>query len=539
MVLALELSVMGKMENLRTGTMRNLTKKGIFSLALIFIFSLPYFAMAGNKLVLITSPSEVNAGEWTTKYTVQRQDDNGNPVTEGRTKVFPLSTSNGDRMNFSSIQSPPPPAPPGDNGFSITIREGKSSVDFYYYDEKAGTWTLSFSADGGEKDSTNLLVNRAEAKNVSKLSGDNQAGNIGTNLSDILTVKVTDDFGNGISGINIQWTITETPFEALGQVLSTQTVISDSDGKAGTMLTLGNKSGNYKIQASSGSLSHLPVTFTTFANSGTVSNISVLSGGCQSGIMNTVLSEPFVVKMTDEYGNPVKGTTVSWIITESPTGTEWQELSTASSSTDAEGKANTTLTLGNKAGLYKVKATYSKNKSLSVAFTVTTDRLVSIKGGSYNTFSIPFLFNNGNPEAVLKALGPYDPSKWRLLRLSGAGVYQEYPNLSDVSPGMGYWLITANDIDIHFEGQAVNADTTVILEPGWNQIGSPFTCSVKWDDIKNKNLGLFASNAVADVLWGYDDEKLEFSMRDEIDPWEGYYVYNSSGSSVSLIIPSN
>jgi len=518
--------------------MRNLTKTGIISLALIFFFCMPYVALAGNKLVILTYPSEVNAGEWTTFYTVQRQDDNGNPVTEGRTKVFPSSTSYGDRKEFSPIQSFPPPLPPGGGGFSITIREGKSSADFYYYDEKAGNWTITFSADGVDNDSKNLRVNRAEAEIISKLSGDNQSSNIGTNLPDFLAVKVTDRFGNGINGIDVHWSITETPYGAVGQILSTQTVVSDSEGKAGTMLTLGDKSGNYKIQASSSSLSYSPVTFNTFANSGKAHNISMLSGGCQSGFMNTVLTEPFVVKVTDEFGNSVRGVTVSWSIAESPTGAVWQELSDASSSTDSDGEAYATLTLGDKAGLYKVEATCCDVKGLSVAFTVTTDRLVSFKGGNYNMFSIPYLFNNRNPEAVLNALGPYNPAKWRLFRLSRSGEYQEYPNIPDFSPGMGYWLISAEDIEITLEGEAVYSDITLILEPGWNQIGSPFTCPVSWNDIKNMNPGLFASNAVADVLWGYDDERLEFAMRDAVDPWQSYYVYNSSGSSINLIIPN-
>ncbi len=383
-----------------------------------------------------------------------------------------------------------------------------------------------------------MRVNRAEAEVISILSGDNQSSNIGTNLPDSLAVKVTDRYGNGISGIAVQWSITETPYGAVGQILSTQTVVSDSEGKAETMLTMGNMNGNYKIQASSTSLPYSAITFNTFANSGKAQNISILSGGCQSGFMNTVLAEPFAVKLTDEFGNPVGGITVSWSIIESPTGSVWQELSKTSTSTNSDGEAYSTLTLGHKAGLYKVEATYSDVKSLSVAFTVTTDRLVSFKGGNYIMFSIPYLFSNGNPEAVLNALGPYDPSKWRLFRLNDSGEYKEYPGIHDISPGMGYWLISAKDIEINLDGEAANSDITIVLEPGWNQIGAPFTCSVSWNDIKKMNLGLFASNAVADVLWGYDDEKFELAMRDALDPWQSYYVYNSSGSSINFVIPS-
>jgi hypothetical protein len=253
--------------------------------------------------------------------------------------------------------------------------------------------------------------------------------------------------------------------------------------------------------------------------------------------MNTVLGEPFVVKVTDEYGNPVSGVTVNWNITESPPGSVWQELSDASSCTDSDGEAYTRLTLGEKAGFYKVEATCNDVESSFVTFTVITGQLVSCKAGSYSMFSIPYQLNDESPEAVFDVLGPYDPSKWRLFRLKSSGGYHEYPGIPDFSPGMGYWLITGEDIEVAIEGEAVNSDITLILEPGWNQIGCPFTCSVSWADIKKMNFGLFASHTVADVLWGYDDENLEFVMRNAIDPWQSYYVYNDSGSSINLIIP--
>lgn len=487
--------------------------------------------------MILTSPSEVAAGVWTTKFTVQRQDENGNPLTQGKTKVFPSSTSNGDRKEFSLIQAFPPPLPPYAIGFSITIREGRSSVDFYYYDENAGNWTITFAADGVENDSTNLRVDRADPEIISKVSGDNQTGTIGTSPQNFLVVKVTDRFGNAVNGIDVNWNISETPASASGQNLSAHILTSDSEGEAWTMLTLGDKSGDYKVQASSDFLSSAPITFNTFASSDEVRYISMISGSCLSGFMNTALEDPLVVKVTDEHGNLVSGISVSWSITEFPTGAVWQELSNASSITDSAGEAHTTLILGEKAGLYKVDASISDADGSPVTFSVTTGQLLSLKGGRYTTFSVPYQFKNGNPEAVLSALGPYDPSQWRLFRFMGSGEYKEYPGIADFSPGMGYWLISAKDIEISLEGEAVHSDITLTLEPGWNQIGCPFTCSVTWDDIKNRNLDLFSSNTIADVLWGYDNERLEFAMKDGIDPWQSYYVYNFSGSNINLIIP--
>ena len=376
-----------------------------------------------SKLVLTTYPSEVEAGSWSAKYTVQRQDEHGNPVTEGETTVNLSSSSDGAEKKFSETSG-------GDSEVtSVTIPDGSSSKDFYYYDEKAGECTISVSAEGLEGDSQSLTVNAGEGASISKVSGDCQRGEVNTALANPFVIKVTDDQGNGISGVTVTWSITETPADATGQELSATSTTTDSDGEAESTLTLGDKAGLYKVEASSSGLS----------------------------------------------GSPIK-------------------------------------------------------------FTATNGKSYFIKGGRFYAFSIPYRLIKGNAEVILAELGPYDPGIWRLFHY--AGEYHEYPNTPDFSPGLGYWLINAEDKEIFVEGgEDVNSDITLTLEPGWNQIGCPFACSVSWDSIKNENSNLFDNNVVADVLWGYDIEVGEYVMCDEMDPWQGYWVYNSSESNINLIIP--
>jgi len=107
-----------------------------------------------NKLVMTAYPSSVTAGSWTTVYTVQRQDQYGNPVTSGSTTVNLASSSTGVNKKFSESVGGPPAT-------SVTIPDGASSKDFYYYDEKAGSWTISVSATGLTGDSKPLTVNPA------------------------------------------------------------------------------------------------------------------------------------------------------------------------------------------------------------------------------------------------------------------------------------------------------------------------------------------------------------------------------------------
>jgi hypothetical protein len=109
-----------------------------------------------SKLSITVHPSSVTAGSWTTKYTVERQDSHGNPVITGYTAVNLASTSTGTAKKFSDTAGGAPLT-------SVTITDGSSSKDFYYYDEQTGTCSISVAATGLTGDSKSLTVNPRSA----------------------------------------------------------------------------------------------------------------------------------------------------------------------------------------------------------------------------------------------------------------------------------------------------------------------------------------------------------------------------------------
>ena len=109
-----------------------------------------------SKLAITVHPSSVTAGSWTTKYTVQRQDSHGNPVVTGYIAVNLASTSTGTAKKFSDTSGGAPLT-------SVTITDGSSSKDFYYYDEQTGTCSISVAATGLTEDSKSLTVNPRSA----------------------------------------------------------------------------------------------------------------------------------------------------------------------------------------------------------------------------------------------------------------------------------------------------------------------------------------------------------------------------------------
>jgi len=78
---------------------------------------------------------------------------------------------------------------------------------------------------------------------------------------------------------------------------------------------------------------------------GPVAHVDIVSGNTQTGAVNTQLSQPLVVKVTDASGNVVKGQAVSFVVTAGG-----GNVSAGTATTDASGIAQTLWTLGGVAG---------------------------------------------------------------------------------------------------------------------------------------------------------------------------------------------
>ena len=85
-------------------------------------------------------------------------------------------------------------------------------------------------------------------------------------------------------------------------------------------------------------------------------NIASTAGTGQTAVAGTTLS-PYVVTVTDGYGNPMPGVPVTFAIATVPTGATGQILTMTSATTGSNGQASTVLTLGNTSGSYAVTAT--------------------------------------------------------------------------------------------------------------------------------------------------------------------------------------
>jgi len=180
------------------------------------------------------------------------------------------------------------------------------------------------------------------------VSGNNQTAAAGSALADALTVKVTDQYGNPVPGITVNFSVT-----AGAASLSSGTATTASDGKTQVNVTLGTAPGTVTISASVTGVSPAQ-TFTATATVGPAVAPAIVSGNGQTAAVGTLLTDPLIVKVADQYGNPLVGVAVSFTVTAGG-GT----LSPASMVTNSSGQAQVTLTLGTTAGTVTVNGTIS------------------------------------------------------------------------------------------------------------------------------------------------------------------------------------
>jgi len=223
----------------------------------------------------------------------------------------------------------------------------------------AGTVTVTATISGVATAATfTATATPGSPASLAIVSGNSQTAIGGSLLPNPLVTKVADQYGNAVPGITVLFSVAS----GAGS-LSSSSVITDSNGRAQVTWRLGSVGAEHAVHASAGTLP--AVTFTATAITGSPALLSVVSGNEQAATAGTMLANPLVVKLTDEYSNPVPGVTVSFAVT-AGSGT----LSPTTSTTAANGQAQANLQLGTTAGTVTVRASVS-GVSAPVVFTVT------------------------------------------------------------------------------------------------------------------------------------------------------------------------
>jgi plastocyanin len=124
----------------------------------------------------------------------------------------------------------------------------------------SGSQTASATLSGaaGSPVTFTATATPGAAASLAKAGGDNQTGQIGTQLGVAVQAKAADQFGNGVPGVGVQWAAT-------GGTVSAATMPTDASGVSAVNVTLGGTAGSVIITATSAGLTGSPLTFNATA----------------------------------------------------------------------------------------------------------------------------------------------------------------------------------------------------------------------------------------------------------------------------------
>ena len=211
--------------------------------------------------------------------------------------------------------------------------------------------SLAVLALGASACNEDTPVDPTAMAKITRAAGDSQTVKVGS-PSAPLEVLVTSVNGNPLPNAKVYWIVGEG-----GGKLADTVSTSDASGKARMTYTAGTLVDTATVQAVNGFIE--PAAFTIFQIPEAASRLTPVNGN--GAAIGPGKALQLVTRVTDKFGNPIKGVTVTW---SASTGS----LSVTSVASDSTGKAGTVYTLPSAPGDYV--ATASAPNIASLPFTV-------------------------------------------------------------------------------------------------------------------------------------------------------------------------
>ena len=233
---------------------------------------------------------------------------------------------------------------------------------------------------------------------VVRISGDDQRGLPGKPLANPFVVQVLDEDGDPFKGATVKFSVLRG-----GGSLSATTPTTDADGQAESLLTLGAALGTNKVQVNVAGISQVLVFSAEATTAQSVpTTLSIISGDNQGGVTGETLTDPFIVEV--RYGNdlPLAGLTVTFTVL-----TGGGTLSATTATTDANGQAEGTLTVGSDPGANTVEVstansvetvTFNAEAVLPPPTPTTLSTVPDLTGATaMDSFAVEVHDQNGDP----------------------------------------------------------------------------------------------------------------------------------------------
>jgi adhesin/invasin len=187
----------------------------------------------------------------------------------------------------------------------------------------------------------------SEADHLDLVAGDGQTATVNTEVAIAPAVRVVDRYGNPVPGAEVEFMILSGDGD-----LGSSSAISAANGVASTSYKLGMVAGVNTMQAAGASplpdlagSGRAAITFTETGVAGSADHLELVEGDAQSATVGTAVATAPKVRVVDRFGNPVAGTALSVTVLSGG-----GSVGSASLTSDADGTASTSFTLGTTAG---------------------------------------------------------------------------------------------------------------------------------------------------------------------------------------------
>jgi uncharacterized protein (TIGR03437 family) len=185
---------------------------------------------------------------------------------------------------------------------------------------------------------------------ITATTGTPQSAMISTAFATLLQATVRDASNNPVSGVSV--TFAAPGAGASGTFTGSPTVSTNSSGIAtAPAFTANTTAGSYAVTATAPGVA-APASFSLTNTAGAAASITATAGTPQSATIGTAFATPLQARVSDGFGNPVSGVTVTFA---APGGAS-ASLSNLTGVTNASGVASATATANSSAGSYTVIA---------------------------------------------------------------------------------------------------------------------------------------------------------------------------------------
>ena len=300
----------------------------------------PPTSPASGRLTVRVDPFSGTPGT-TATVTVTATDSDGQPAS-----ITVTLSATGGTLSPSSVTT-------GANGTgTVTLTRGSTpgsenrvTASATDYDTVSSRFVISDPVPPPDQDQPQTRE-AGEAAAIDVYDGDGQRGTLNVRLAEMLVVEVTDANGNPVSGerVTFRTTIGSGRF-------SPSRPRTNGSGRAQAWFTP-TSSGSIRIAASVAGVSARAVFRVT--TGAPPASLTKVSGDSQSGTAGDALANPFVVEVKNADGETIEGVPVAFSVTAGG-----GRLSATSATTDRNGRAQTTLTLGSQRGVNSVQASVS------------------------------------------------------------------------------------------------------------------------------------------------------------------------------------